>query len=135
MRTLMLAFTSLLCVTFISQKIGVPYNWAKIGFILAFFYMMVMGNLYPTIKHNFIIGIKNSWTRNNEQIWRKTHHFAGRVYFVGGLAGVLYGILFDVHPVSYMPIIVVGYVFGLRFITTIYSYLLYRQIQIQQKDE
>ncbi len=128
MRTLMLAFTSLLCMTFISQKIGVPFNWAKIGFILTFSYMLVIGNLYPTIRHNFFIGIKNSWTQSNELIWKKTHHFAGKVFFVGGLIGVLYGILFDVQPVPFMPVILVGYVFGLKFIPTIYSYILYRQL-------
>jgi uncharacterized membrane protein len=128
-RTLMLAFNSLLCMTFISEKIGVPFNWAKIGFILAFTYVMVIGNLYPTIKHNFMIGLKNSWTLNNELIWKKTHHFAGRVFFIGGLAGVLYGILFDVHPVPYMPVILVGYIFVLNQIPRIYSYLLYRKLQ------
>ena len=127
MRTLMLAFTSLLCMTFISEKIEVPFNWGRIGFILAFSYMMAMGNLYPTIRNNFFIGIRNSWTQSNELIWKKTHHFAGKVFFAGGLAGVLYGILFEVYPVWYMPVILVGYVFGLKFIPTIYSYWLYRQ--------
>ncbi|MDD4192172.1 MAG: SdpI family protein [Mangrovibacterium sp.] len=129
MRTLILAFSSLLCMTFISEKIGVPFNWARIGFILAFSYMMAIGNLYPTIRKNFFVGIKNSWTQSNELIWRKTHRMAGKVFFVGGLIGVLYGILFDVHPVWYMPVILVGYVFGLKFIPTLYSYLLYRQLQ------
>jgi uncharacterized membrane protein len=129
MRTLIVAFTSLLSMTFISQKIGVPFNWLRIGFILGFSYMMAMGNLYPTIGHNYFIGIKNSWTQSNELIWKKTHRMAGKVFFVGGLVGVLYGILFDVYPVSYMPVILVGYVFGLKFIPTLYSYLLYRQLQ------
>jgi uncharacterized membrane protein len=131
-KTLIVAVTSLLCMTFISEKIGVPFNWGRIGFILVFAYMMAMGNLYPTIGHNFFIGIKNSWTQNNELIWKKTHRLAGKVFFVGGLVGVIYGILFDVYPVSYMPVILVGYVFGLKFIPTVYSYLLYRQLQYKQ---
>ena len=128
-RTIMLGFTSLLSLTFISQKIGIPFNWSKIGFILGMVYLAAIGNLYPTIKYNFFIGIKNSWTQSNEHIWKKTHSFAGKVFFWGGLIGALYGILFNVDSVLYMPVIFVGYVFLLVLAPKIYSYLLYRQMQ------
>ena len=32
LRTLMLGFISLLSMTFISEKIGIPFNWSRIGF-------------------------------------------------------------------------------------------------------
>lgn len=128
-RTLMLGFTSLLSLIFISQKIGIPFNWAKIGLILSMVYITVIGNLYPTLKHKYLIGIKNSWTQSSDLIWKKTHSFAGKVFFWGGLIGVLYGILFDVSPVPYMPVIYVGYVFILVFIPKVYSYFLFRKMQ------
>jgi uncharacterized membrane protein len=128
-RTLMLGFTSLLSLIFISQKIGIPFNWSKIAFILSMVYITVIGNLYPTLKHKNLIGIKNSWTQSSELIWKKTHSFAGKVFFWGGLIGVLYGILFNVNPVPYMPVIFVGYVFILLLIPNVYSYLLFRKIQ------
>jgi|WetSurMetagenome_2_1015567.scaffolds.fasta_scaffold08002_3 uncharacterized membrane protein len=130
-RTIMLGFTSLLSLTFISQKIGIAFHWDKIGFILGMVYLAAIGNLYPTIKYNYFIGIKNSWTQSNELIWKKTHNFAGKVFFWGGLTGALYGILFNVNPVPYMPVIYVGYVFALVLAPKIYSYLLYKQIQSQ----
>lgn len=127
-RTLMLGFTSLLSLIFISQKIGIPFNWSKIAIILGMIYITVIGNLYPTLKHKYLIGIKNSWTQSSDLIWKKTHSFAGKVFFWGGLLGVIYGILFDVSPVPYMPLIYVGYVFTLLFIPKVYSYLLFRKI-------
>lgn len=133
MRTLMLAYTSLLSLAFISERIGIAFNWSKATFILAMVFMMTMGNLYPTIRFNYFIGIKTSWTQSNELIWIKTHQFAGKVFFYGGLVGALYGIFFNVNPVPYMPVILVGYVFGLLFATKIYSYLLYRQLQSQNQ--
>jgi uncharacterized membrane protein len=133
-RTIILGFTSLLSLTFISQKIGISFNWSKIGFILGMIFMAAIGNLYPTIRHNFFIGIKNPWTQSNELIWKKTHSFAGKVFFWGGLIGALYGILFNVNPVPYMPVIYVGYVFALGFAPKIYSYLLYRQIQSEHQN-
>jgi uncharacterized membrane protein len=133
-RSIMLGFTSLLSLTFISQKIGIPFNWSKIGFILGMFYIAALGNLYPTIRHNFFIGIKNSWTLSNEYIWKKTHFFAGRVFFWGGMAGALYGILFNVTPVPFMPVLYVGYIFALILAPKLYSYLLYRQIQSHHQE-
>jgi uncharacterized membrane protein len=128
MRTLMLGFVSLLSMTFISEKIGIPFNWSKIGFILSMVFVAAVGNLYPTIRFNYMIGIKNSWTLSNEMIWKKTHIFAGKVAFWGGLLGALYGILFDVHPVPCMPAIYVGYVFSLLLIPRVYSYWLFLQL-------
>lgn len=132
-RTLMVVFFSLLSLIFISIKIGIPFNWTKTAFLLGMGYMMLFGNLYPTIRHNFFIGIKNSWTLSNELIWKKTHRFAGKIFFFGGLIGAIYGILFSVNPVPYMPVIWVGYTFTLLLIPNIYSYLLYRQIQSQNQ--
>ena len=132
-RTLMIAFLSLLSLTYISQEIGILFNWSKTGFIIAMGFMAVFGNLYPTIGYNYIIGIKNPWTQSNEHIWKKTHRFAGKIFFFGGLIGALYGILFNVNPVPYMPIIWVGYTFTLLFIPNLYSYLLYRQLQSQNQ--
>ncbi len=127
MRTLMLAFISLLSMTFISGKIGITFNWIKISLILSMVFVAAVGNLYPTIRFNYMIGIKNSWTQSNEIIWKKTHSFAGKVFFWGGLIGAMYGILFDVNPVPYMPVIYVGYVFTLVFIPHVFSYLLFRK--------
>jgi uncharacterized membrane protein len=134
MRTIILGFPSLLSLTFISQKIGIPFNWSKIAFIMGMVFMAAIGNLYPTIKYNFFIGIKNSWTQSNELIWNKTHSFAGKVFFWGGLTGALYGILFNVNPVPYMPVIYVGYVFALGFAPKIYSYMIYRQMKSQHQE-
>ncbi|MEN8201774.1 MAG: SdpI family protein [Bacteroidota bacterium] len=128
LRTLMLGFLSLLSLTFISEKIGILFNWSKIGFILAMVFIMAIGNLYPTIRFNYFIGIKNSWTRSNELIWKKTHRFAGKVFVWGGLLGALYGILFDVNPVPYMPVIMVGYVYTLVFMPHVFAYWLFRKI-------
>jgi uncharacterized membrane protein len=128
-RTIVLGFTSLLSLIFISQKIGIPFDWSRIAIILAMVYIIVIGNLYPTLKHKHLIGIKNAWTRSDDIIWKKTHSFAGKIFFWGGLLGALYGILFDVNPVPFMPVIYVGYVFTLVFIPHVYSYMLFRKTQ------
>ena len=134
-KTLILLFISLLSLTYISEAIGIQYNWSKIGFIAAMMFITVMGNLYPTIKHNYFIGIKNAWTLSNELIWNRTHLFAGKVFFLGGLTGVLYGIFFNENIVPYMPVIMVGYVFSLVLTPHIFAYILHRKLQAHQQDK
>lgn len=132
MKSLLVIFSSLLCITFISDKAGIAFNWAKIGLILSFAFVMVAGNLYPTLRNKYLIGVKNSWTQNDDQIWRKTHQFAGKVYFYGGIVGVLYGIFFNPTPVPYMPLILVSYMFILYLIPNIYSFIIYRKSIIEK---
>jgi uncharacterized membrane protein len=128
-KTLVVCFISLLSLTYISQKTGIKFNWSKIGFLLAMAFVMIFGNLYPTIKSNFIIGIKNAWTLSDERVWNKTHRFAGRVYFLGGLIGVLFGLFVNTSSLPpFMPVIYVGYVFSLLLLTHIYSFVLFRKL-------
>lgn len=130
-RTLILAFYSLVSLTLISHTIGIHFNYIKIVFILGMGFMMAIGNLYPTIRYNYFTGIKNFWTQSNEVIWKKTHHFAGKLFFWGGLIGALYVILFNINHDPYTPLILIGYIFGLRYLPEIYSQRLYRKLKSQ----
>lgn len=44
-----------------------------------------MGNYMKTIKPNYFIGIRTPWTLENEVVWKKTHHLAGNLWFMGGV--------------------------------------------------
>ena len=45
----------------------------------------LMGNYMPKVKQNSTLGVKISWTLQNEENWVKTHRFTGKVWFAGGL--------------------------------------------------
>ena len=47
--------------------------------------LMSAGNMMPKIKANYFIGIRTPWTLGNKHVWYKTHRFAGKVWFFGGL--------------------------------------------------
>ena len=53
----------------------------------------VMGNFMPQFKHNYFCGIKTPWALADEENWRRTHRFAGPMWFWGGLAVALCGIV------------------------------------------
>ena len=46
----------------------------------------VLGNFMPKFRHNYFCGIRTPWTLASETCWRRTHRFAGPLWFWGGLA-------------------------------------------------
>ena len=86
-----------------------------IGFVLA-----VVGNYLPKCKQNYTIGIKIPWTLNNEENWYRTHRFAGRIWFVGGLLIMLTGFLggFWIFFIAVLLMVLAPF---------IYSYMLHRK--------
>lgn len=130
MKTIMLAYLSTLSLAFISKNAGISFNSDKLLFLVAMAFWIFLGNLYPTIRYNYFIGIRNSWTLSNEAIWKKTHLFAGRFYFWIGLAGAILEILINIPKQSMSYIILFGILTGFGLVR-LYSYLLYRKIQLQ----
>lgn len=44
-----------------------------------------IGNLSPKFKPNYFVGIRTPWTLSNEDVWKKTHRFGGKVFVITGL--------------------------------------------------
>jgi uncharacterized membrane protein len=87
------------------------YYWIMNGILLFFFLFQVMkiigdlgiinfkyvipeligllfifiGNLSPKFKPNYFIGIRTPWTLANEDVWKKTHRFGGKVFVIVGI--------------------------------------------------
>jgi len=54
--------------------------FAIIGVMLA-----LLGNYFQTVRPNYFIGVRTPWTLENENVWKKTHHMAGRLWMIGGI--------------------------------------------------
>lgn len=48
-------------------------------------FFIIMGNIMPKLKQNGFIGIRISWTLNNEEVWYRTHRFGGKLFVIGGI--------------------------------------------------
>lgn len=84
--------------------------------------IVAFGNYLPKCKQNYTVGIKVPWTLNSEENWNKTHHMAGYLWILGGLAMII-GSCLRIRAFQFDLII-------LLFITIIpffYSYLLYKK--------
>ncbi len=84
-----------------------------------------MGNYLPKIKQNRTLGIKVSWTLNNEENWNRTHRFSGKVWVIGGVI-----LLFSVFlPLKSMEWIIISVITAMAIIPIAYSYYVYKQHQ------
>lgn len=98
---------------------------ALLGIMLIF-----MGNYFPKIKQNKTLGIKISWTLNNEENWNKTHRFSGKAWVCGGFI-----LLFSVFlPLKVMVCISVCVLIISVIAPFVYSYCIYKQHKKQGID-
>jgi uncharacterized membrane protein len=78
-----------------------------------------LGNIMPKFKHNYFVGIRTPWTLNNADVWFKTHRFAGKLWFAGGIlmafSSFLTGIIKLVVFFSIVcMIVIIPYVYSYR---------------------
>ncbi len=82
---------------------------------------VLLGNYMPKCKQNHTIGIKISWTLNDEENWNATHRLAGRVWVIGGVLMLLCTLL----PSSVFPWIFLALTLLMVLIPFVYSYTYY----------
>jgi len=91
---------------------------------------VVMGNYLPTVKPNRTFGIRMPATFRNEEVWKKTHRFAGRAYVFGGAFTMIMALIGHFAGVSWLIFagLMLG-VFGASIVILIYS----KRIEKEQK--
>lgn len=96
-----------------------------IGIIAVFF--ALMGNYMQTLRPNYFFGIRSPWTLENDETWRKTHRFVGRLWMVGGIISLVLSILITNNN-SLLGILFAIIVTVFVLLPFIYSYLEFRKI-------
>lgn len=87
--------------------------------------LILIGNYMPKIKQNRTIGIRISWTLNNEENWNKTHRLGGKVWVIGGLA-MLFSVFLPLNAVVPTEVCVI---ITVTVIPIVYSYRIYKNHQ------
>ena len=55
--------------------------------------LIILGNIMPKAKMNSYFGFRCSWTRKNEEVWKKSQHFAGITSISTGIVLFIIGFL------------------------------------------
>lgn len=95
-------------------------------FILIGLLFTILGNYFKTIKPNYFIGIRTPWTLENEEVWKKTHLFGGKLWFV---AGLLIFILSLIIPDNYSFYVLITVTVIISILPIIYSYLEFKKLK------
>ena len=91
---------------------------------------MALGNSMPKFKHNYFCGIRTCYTIANEEVWFRTHRFAGKLWFVGGIAMML-TVFLPTNVIMIAFLVIVGVI---AIIPVIYSYFVYQRIERNKKE-
>jgi uncharacterized membrane protein len=86
---------------------------------------VVLGIAMPSMRRNFIIGIRTPWTLANEDVWERTHRLGARTF-------VIAGVLLMLVPFGGVATIAVAFpiiAIVAALIPIVYSYAIYRRLE------
>ena len=113
-------FALCLCGFFYSVALG--WEWGP-GRVIAGLFAVIflqLGNYFPKLKPNYTFGIKTPWTLSDEENWRCTHRFGGKLWVAGGLLLLLAlllpeSLLYPVFLVLLLAMVVPPVLYSYRF--------------------
>lgn len=84
---------------------------------------MVLGNIFPKIKHNYFVGIKTPWTIHDANNWTMTHRLGGKCWFIGGFLAIVFVVL----PKPWRSIVLFVDLCLITIIPIVYSYIYFKE--------
>ncbi len=107
----------------VSGALGHTANAFALVCLLLGVMFLVIGNYLPKTTRSRTMGIKIKWAQANEENWRATHRFGGKVYVViGFLCFLCMPLSMGVLPFIFFGIVLVGVL-----LPVIYSYRFYKK--------
>ncbi len=112
-------------LTVVGKKLNIMYFMVSFLSLLFIF----MGAVMPKIKRNYFVGIKTPWTLQSDEVWIKTHKFAGKTMVAGGVLAFLTIFLPSATAFSFFILIVLLS----ALLPVLYSYLVFRKLGLFKK--
>lgn len=117
----------ILLFLFLMQVVQIASSLGKVNPIyvvpeLVGLLFILIGNFSPKFKHNYFIGVRTPWTLASEDVWKKTHRFAGKVFVISGI----FLLLVPVIPVAiqaYYVLVVIILCLGLTVVSSYYFFV------------
>lgn len=125
-----LTIATLLVVAFVIHLVvlaialGYPVPVMRLAPALVGIVFVLIGNVMPRVRSNFLFGIRTPWTLSNERVWARTHRLGGYTMTVAGGAMLLAALL---APTQVLGPIVVAAVVTALIAPAVYSYLTFRR--------
>jgi uncharacterized membrane protein len=114
-----------LTIVFIPLLIALAYpiKFDLVIKIMLSLLFIILGNHMGKIRYNHFVGIRTPWTLSDEQVWNKTHRFAGKAMVIGSIVSI--SSVFA-PPIIDFIILLSGLLVPL-LLSSLYSYQLYKR--------
>ncbi|PKB17781.1 SdpI family protein [Flavobacterium sp. 5] len=119
-------FGSVLALFVIYCSKSLSFSSPNFIFVAVGILFIAMGNYFKVIQPNYFLGIRTPWTLENNEVWKLTHVFAGKLWLVGGLLIVLGALLLDIEFL--FPVFML-FVTVLALVPMVYSYIKFKEIE------
>jgi uncharacterized membrane protein len=116
-----IAFLAVVHVLVLGGGLGWPINMTTVVLVGLGALFIVLGNLLPLVRSNFIFGIRTPWTLSSDTVWTRSHR-------VGGYAMVAAGLLTAVSAFLRPPLsvgVALTSLAGAAIVPIVYSYVLW----------
>ncbi|WP_348800382.1 SdpI family protein [Flavobacterium adhaerens] len=123
-------FASVLALFVIYCSKSLSFSSPNFVFVLIGILFIAMGNYFKVIQPNYFLGIRTPWTLENNEVWKLTHVFAGKLWLIGGSLIVLGALLFEAE---FLGTVFIVFVTILAFIPMVYSYIVFKEIEKRDK--
>lgn len=126
-----LKFFLVLCMSLLALFIifitkNQSFSSLNLIYIIIGILFLVLGNYFKVIQPNYFIGIRTPWTLENNEVWKLTHVFAGKLWVIGGLIMILGRLIFENSSFS---IVFTSLVIVLAIAPMAYSYIKFKEIE------
>ena len=117
----MIAFFCGVHVLVLGQALGWRVDITTVALVGIGTMLVIVGNLLPLVRSNFIFGIRTPWTLSSDQVWTRSHRVGGYAVVAAGL--IVIASAFLARPIGIVIALTSALVAGL--IPVVYSYVLW----------
>jgi uncharacterized membrane protein len=106
-----------------AYSLGYKFDLTLVVMYSVVLLLLVFGNYMGNIRSNYFVGIRTPWTLSNDDVWKRTHRFTGKLWVFSSLA-MLVALPFT--PNAVIALIVFVGIIGI--IPIVYSYVIHREL-------
>ncbi len=106
-----------------SEDAGLPDIVVRLMIAGSASLIVLIGNYLPKTRSSFMFGIRTPWTLSSDAAWEKTHRFAGPLFMIAGILGIIGAfVLSGIWVALQLTLLTLG----AALIAAIYSYFAWR---------
>ena len=109
----------------VASALGHPVEIEGLFPVLTGLVFVLVGNVLPKLRWNYVVGVRTPWTLADERVWDRTHRFGGVVMVAGGMV-LIAGAM--AVPVAVQPALILGVGTLVAALTVGKSYLAWREL-------